>query len=112
MAWAVFMASGSCSVVPVADESFLTDAAAMDMEDTGTNKYQKLVKSGIGSIIYSHSATDIPVHLSPGKYILKSVDPKTGAYICLKQRKTKIVFIGFIEFSTWKENRTYFGSPF
>lgn len=23
----------------------------MDMEDTGTNKYQKLVKSGIGSII-------------------------------------------------------------
>ena len=50
-----------------------------DMEDTGTNKYQKLVKSGIGSIIYSHSATDIPVHLSPGKYILKSVDPKTGA---------------------------------
>lgn len=96
----------------------------MDMEDTGTNKYQKLVKSGIGSIIYSHSATDIPVHLSPGKYILKSVDPKTGAITViakrlnikdvymLKAEKTKIVFIGFIEFSTWKENRTYFGSPF
>lgn len=118
------MASGSCPVVPVADESFLTDAAAMDMEDTGTNKYQKLVKSGIGSIIYSHSATDIPVHLSPGKYILKSVDPKTGAITViakrlnikdvymLKAEKTKIVFIGFIEFSTWKENRIYFGSPF
>ena len=29
MAWAVFMASGSCPVVPVADESFLTDAAVM-----------------------------------------------------------------------------------
>ena len=86
MAWAVFMASGSCSVVPVADESFLTDAAAMDMEDTGTNKYQKLVKSGIGSIIYSHSATDIPVHLSPGKYILKSVDPKTGAITVIAKR--------------------------
>lgn len=86
MAWAVFMASGSCPVVPVADESFLTDAAAMDMEDTGTNKYQKLVKSGIGSIIYSHSATDIPVHLSPGKYILKSVDPKTGAITVIAKR--------------------------
>ena len=72
--------------VPVADESFLTDAAAMDMEDTGTNKYQKLVKSGIGSIIYSHSATDIPVHLSPGKYILKSVDPKTGAITVIAKR--------------------------
>lgn len=80
------MASGSCPVVPVADESFLTDAAAMDMEDTGTNKYQKLVKSGIGSIIYSHSATDIPVHLSPGKYILKSVDPKTGAITVIAKR--------------------------
>ena len=86
MAWAVFMASGSCPVVPVSDESFLTDAAAMDMEDTGTNKYQKLVKSGIGSIIYSHSATDIPVHLSPGKYILKSVDPKTGAITVIAKR--------------------------
>lgn len=30
----------------------------------------------------------------------------------LKAEKTKIVFIGFIEFSTWKENRIYFGSPF
>ena len=58
----------------------------MDMEDTGTNKYQKLVKSGIGSIIYSHSATDIPVHLSPGKYILKSVDPKTGAITVIAKR--------------------------
>ena len=96
----------------------------MDMEDTGTNKYQKLVKSGIGSIIYSHSATDIPVHLSPGKYILKSVDPKTGAITViakrlnikdvysLKQKKTKIVFIGFIEFSTWKENRILFWFSF
>mgnify|MGYP000458892801 CR=1 FL=1 len=67
-------------------KAFLTDAAAMDMEDTGTNKYQKLVKSGIGSIIYSHSATDIPVHLSPGKYILKSVDPKTGAITVIAKR--------------------------
>ena len=97
----------------------------MDMEDTGTNKYQKLVKSGIGSIIYSHSATDIPVHLSPGKYILKSVDPKTGAITVIAKRlnikdiymlkaegKQRLYLFGFIEFSTWKENRTYFGSPF
>ena len=55
----------------------------MDMEDTGTNKYQKLVKSGIGSIIYSHSATDIPVHLSSGKYILKYIHPGSGKMIVI-----------------------------
>ena len=33
-----------------------------------------------------HSATDIPVHLSPGKYILKSVDPKTGAITVIAKR--------------------------
>lgn len=86
MAWAVFMAGGSCPVIPVADEGFLNDAAAMDVEDTGTNKYRKLVKSGIGSIIYSHFEADIPVHLSPGKYILKSVDPKTGAITVIDKR--------------------------
>jgi hypothetical protein len=30
--------------------------------------------------------TDIPVHLSPGKYILKSVDPKTGAITVIAKR--------------------------
>lgn len=78
MAWAVLMAGGSCPVLPVKDEAFLSDAASMEVEETGMESYQKIVNSGIGSIIYSHSGSEIPVRLAPGKYILKSVDTKSG----------------------------------
>lgn len=86
MAWAVLMAGGSCPVVPVADEAFLKDAAAMDIEETGTNEYQKLVKSDTGCIIYSHSGAEIPIDLPTGKYILRSVDPDTGEVTVIGKR--------------------------
>lgn len=86
MAWAVFMAGGSCPVIPVTDEGFLSDAAAMNVEETGTNEYRKLVKSDMGSIIYSHSEADIPVRLLPGKYILRSVDPETGTISVINKK--------------------------
>ncbi len=86
MAWAVLMAGGSCPVVPVADEAFLKDAAVMDIEETGTNEYQKLVKSDTGCIIYSHSGVDIPIDLPTGKYILRSVDPDTGETSVISKR--------------------------
>lgn len=78
MAWAVLMAGGSCPVIPVTNEVFLKDIAGMNVEETGTNEYQKLVKSDTGCIIYSHSEAEIPIHLPAGKYRLTSVDPKTG----------------------------------
>ncbi|WP_455663555.1 DUF6298 domain-containing protein [Phocaeicola sp.] len=78
MAWAVLMAGGSCPVIPVNDEAFLKDIASMEIEETGTNEYQKMVKSDIGCIIYSHSGAEIPVQMKFGKYILRSVNPKTG----------------------------------
>lgn len=78
MGWAVLMASGSCPVISCMDKEFLADAAAMDVEDTGTDKYRKMVKSGIGSIIYSQSDVNIPIKLSSGKYILKYIHPQTG----------------------------------
>lgn len=86
MAWAVFMAGGSCPVLPVSDKAFLKDAAAMQVEESGTNEYQKLGKSDIGSIIYSHSEVEIPVRLSAGKYILKSINPKTGEMTLINKR--------------------------
>lgn len=93
MAWAVLMAGGSCPVVPVADEAFLKDAAGMDIEDTGTNEYQKLVKSDTGCIIYSHSGAEIPIHLPTGKYILSSVNPNTGEVSVISKRlKIKDVY--------------------
>ena len=57
---------------------FLRDAACMEVEETGTDFYKKMVKSDIGAIIYSQSGGDIPLKLSPGKYILKYVNPSNG----------------------------------
>ncbi len=78
MGWAVFMAGGSCPAIPCTDNAFLKDAAAMEVEETDTDKYRKLVKSGIGSIIYSKSGTDIPLQLPSGKYVLKYIHPHSG----------------------------------
>ena len=78
MGWAVFMAGGSCPVIPCTDKAFLKDAAAMEVEETNTDEYKKMVKSDIGSIIYSKSGTEIPVQLSFGKYVLKYIHPASG----------------------------------
>lgn len=78
LGWAILMAGGSCPAVPVKEEAFFKDVAAMQVEETGTEQYRKLVKSGIGAIIYSKSATDIPVQLPPGKYLLRHIDEATG----------------------------------
>lgn len=78
MGWAVFMAGGSCPVIPCTDGEFLKDAAAMEVEETNTDTYRKMVKSGIGSIIYSKSGTEIPIQLSSGKYVLKYIHPSSG----------------------------------
>ena len=78
MGWAVFMAGGSCPVIPCTDKAFLKDAAAMEVEETNTDEYKKMVKSDIGSIIYSKSGTEIPVQLSSGKYALKYIHPASG----------------------------------
>ena len=43
-----------------------------------TDEYKKMVKSDIGSIIYSKSGTEIPVQLSSGKYVLKYIHPASG----------------------------------
>ena len=78
LGWAILMAGGSCPQIPVKDEAFFKDVAAMQVEETGTEQYRKLVKSDIGAIIYSKSAGDIQVCLTPGKYILKSINTSTG----------------------------------
>lgn len=78
MGWAVFMAGGSCPVIPCTDKAFLKDAATMKVVETNTNKYRKMVKSDIGTIIYSQSGTEIPIQLSSGRYTLKYIHPTSG----------------------------------
>ncbi len=78
MGWAVFMAGGSCPVIPVKDKAFLRDAATMKIEKTGTKDYYKMGKSDIGAIIYSQSATEIPLQLTSGKYAVTYIHPSSG----------------------------------
>ena len=52
--------------------------AVMEVEETNTDQYKKLVKSDTGNIIYSKSGTEIPIHLSSGKYVLKYIHPDSG----------------------------------
>jgi hypothetical protein len=78
LAWAVFMAEGSCAAIPVTDKSFLTAAAGMKMMDTGSAEYCEIGNSDTGFIIYSQSETPLKVALPNGKYRLKTVDTKSG----------------------------------
>lgn len=81
MPWAVFMAGGSCPVLPMLSEDFLKDAAGMKVGKYKEGKYCSLVKNDTGIIIYSMSKQNITVKLSNGKYILKEINPKDGAVV-------------------------------
>ena len=78
MAWAVLMAGGSCPVLPIKDQAFLSAVAQMEMVETGTADCRLLVKSDIGCVIYSQSPNEIPIHLSNGRYVIRYIDPSTG----------------------------------
>jgi len=86
MAWAVFMAGGSCPSLPVKDIEFLKAAAQMDVSKPVTGDYKSLVKSGTGIIIFAQSKTDIPVQLEKGNYQLKYVDGSTGIITTLAKK--------------------------
>ncbi|MCI1647357.1 MAG: DUF6298 domain-containing protein [Bacteroides sp.] len=79
MAWAIFMAGGSCPQIPVRDPLFLADAACMKVEESKEPFYEKMVNSDTGAIIYSHSSGNIPLALSSGKYRLSRVNVRSGA---------------------------------
>lgn len=78
VAWAVFMAGGSCPALPQLPKDFLRDAGMMKVSKSKKGKFYQLVKNDTGNIIYSMSKQEIPIHLSDGKYILKEIEPSTG----------------------------------
>jgi hypothetical protein len=78
MAWAVFMAGGSCPAIRVDDQEFLKAASKMEIVPSKSSKYWQLGKIGTGIIIFSQEMFKIPVQLEAGKYSLKFIDCKTG----------------------------------
>jgi hypothetical protein len=86
--WAVFMAGGSCPVIPCTDPTFLKDAAVMNVQPTQTDAYKEMVKSGTGIIIYSKSHETIPVELAAGKYSVTYIHPNSGEMEVLHKSQT------------------------
>ena len=78
MAWAVFMAGGSCPVLPVKNQQFLKDAVKMENDGIIYGNYARIGKSGIGIIIFSQSKSEITIAIDPGKYNMWVVNTKTG----------------------------------
>ncbi|MCM1356294.1 MAG: DUF6298 domain-containing protein [Staphylococcus sp.] len=77
MAWAVFMAGGSCPVIPVNDTDFLTAATSMNI--VGTDKDEvKMLGNDKGLIVYSQGTNDISLPIIPGKYRVTMFNPKSG----------------------------------
>ena len=79
MAWAVLMAGGSLPVLPIKDPDFLKAASQMSLMKVNSDKYKALGKTGTGIIIYSQLESKISVQLENGKFMLKYIQPKTGA---------------------------------
>lgn len=76
--WAILMAGGSCPNVPVKDEKFLNDVAKMGyVSGEGNSDMQILGKSGIGYVVYSHTASLIG-GIEPGTYRVYTINPKDG----------------------------------
>lgn len=78
MGWAVLMAGGSCPAIPVDDPDFLKAAAGMKPEKTNSESYHKLVKIGMGGIIYSHSDQKAALQLPVGRYEAFHINPRSG----------------------------------
>lgn len=85
MSWAVFMGGGSLAGIPVSDADFLTDATTMNIIDTPSDDY-KILGNENGCIIYNQGSTDISINLTPGKYRLSVINPKTGEETIIKKR--------------------------
>ena len=81
--WAIAMAGGSCPNIPVKDSTLLSAIAQMEPVETLNTDYEILVKSDIGSIIYSHLGTKIPINMENGEYSLSFVNPNTGETVLI-----------------------------
>jgi hypothetical protein len=100
MAWAVFMAGGSCPQLPAGvDKGFLSDAAKMDVVPSIDENYEQLVKSGTGNIIFYHSVSNFTMDIPVGKYELNYINPSTGERTVIS---SKLKIDGGYSFDTQK----------
>jgi hypothetical protein len=81
--WAIFMAGGSLSNVPVADQQLVFAAAQMKPVKTAVSTAGQYVLANAGKsyLIYNNAAQPVKFDLTgiSGKFSLKRINPRTGA---------------------------------
>ena len=77
MAWAVFMAGGSCPSIPVSDTDFLRDAAGMNIASSAGSAV-KLLSKPDGCIAYVSAEGKLDVNVASGKYRIVAINPRNG----------------------------------
>jgi hypothetical protein len=75
MCWASLMAGGSCAAIPVSDQAFLYELTQMSPCSPEDGTF--LLKGPSGWLVYRDAAT-WSVDLGKEKYVLYSIDAKTG----------------------------------
>jgi hypothetical protein len=78
MAWAVFMAGGSCPQLPVKDVNFLKTAAGASVAVVNSDTHKILKNKDTDFIIYTTDNKDISIDNEVGRYEIKQIDPTSG----------------------------------
>lgn len=89
LAWAVFMAGGSCPVLINMNEDFLKHAATMHPGTVKIGQYEELVNFDTGNIIFSHQDQQITLAVKSGNYNISYLNPQNGD-IKIINKKVKI----------------------
>lgn len=87
MAWAVFMAGGSCPGIPVKDRAFLTDAAAMRPAESPDANLRLLADPATGNtIVYALADATLSPALPAGSYRVTEIAPRSGQTRLISKR--------------------------
>jgi hypothetical protein len=83
MAWAVFMAGGSCPGIPVNDHDFLAAAAQMNQSQAENGNY--ILQNNHGAVVYKNADEATMVTVDAGRYDINKVDSKSGIISPIKR---------------------------
>lgn len=81
MAWAVLMAGGSGAGVKIADPRLRKELATMHIAGALDREDAKVLQSDAAALVYGLSEGTVMLEaLTPGRYVVREIDAKTGAW--------------------------------
>ena len=89
LCWAALMAGGSCAAIPVTDKAFLAELSQMTPRPSLVAGFYMLSGDN-GYLFYRESEGPFNIDLGQGKYILYSIDEKTGTMTRLRDTSSSV----------------------